>query len=59
MNRSYGGLLRHCRVPFLFTCYTDNSDGINSNIEVRDIQELRPYDTKRVFTYEKLNSTEF
>ena len=54
VNRAYGGLLRHCKVPFHFTCYTDNGDGIDPNIEVRDINELRPYDTKRVFTYEKL-----
>ena len=27
---------------------------IFSKIETRDIEELRPYDTKKVFTYEKL-----
>ena len=27
---------------------------ICKEIEIRDIQELRPYDTKKVFTYEKL-----
>ena len=54
VNRAYGGLLRHCQVPFRFICYTDNSTDISSKIEIRDIEELRPYDTKMVFTYEKL-----
>ena len=54
VNRSFGGLLKHCKVPFHFVCYTDNPDGISSKIEVRDIEELRPYKTDRVFTYEKL-----
>ena len=54
VNRTYGGLLKYCKEPFHFVCYTDNSKGISSKIEVRDIKELRPYDTDRVFTYEKL-----
>ena len=54
VNRTYGGLLKHCQIPFHFVCYTDDSKGISSKIEIKDIQELRPYDTKRVFTYEKL-----
>lgn len=54
VNRIYGGLLKHCSVPFHFVCYTDNSVGISSQIEVKDIRELRPYNTKMVFTYEKL-----
>ena len=54
VNRAYGGLLKHCREPFHFVCYTDNVDGISSRIEVKDIEELRPYNTKMVFTYEKL-----
>ena len=39
VNRAYGGLLKHCREPFHFVCYTDNVDGISSRIEVKDIQE--------------------
>ena len=54
VNRTYGGLLKHCKEPFHFVCYTDNADGISSRIEVKDIEELRPYNTKMVFTYEKL-----
>ena len=54
VNRAYGGLLKHCREPFHFVCYTDNVDGISSRIEVKDIEELRPYNTKMDFTYEKL-----
>ena len=51
VNRSYGGLLKHCKEPFHFVCYTDDSKGISSKIEVRDIQELLPYNTRRMFTY--------
>ena len=54
VNRTYGGLLKHCAIPFHFVCYTDDSTDICKEIEIRDIQELRPYDTKKVFTYEKL-----
>ena len=54
VNRTYGGLLKHCHESFHFVCYTDNPKGIFSKIETRDIEELRPYDTKKVFTYEKL-----
>ena len=54
VNRAYGGLLKHCNEPFHFVCYTDNPDNISKDIEVRNIQELRPYATKMVFTYEKL-----
>ena len=54
VNRTYGGLKKHCKKPFHFVCYTDDADGISSKIEVRDINELRPYNTKMVFTYEKL-----
>ena len=54
VNRTYGGLLKHCKEPFHFVCYTDNADGISSQIEVKNIEELRPYNTRRVFTYEKL-----
>ena len=28
VNRTYGGLLKHCKEPFHFVCYTDNADGI-------------------------------
>ena len=34
--------------------WTDDTKGITKEISHRDIQELRPYDTDRVFTYEKL-----
>ena len=54
VNRVYGGLLKHCQESFHFVCYTDDSTGISKNIEVKNISELRPYDTKKVFTYEKL-----
>ena len=54
VNSLFGSLVRFCDVPFHFVCYTDDGRDISSYIEVRNIEELRPYDTKRVFTYEKL-----
>ena len=54
VNRTYGGLLKHCQVPFHFVCYTDDAKGISSKIETKNIKELSPYNTKKVFTYQKL-----
>jgi len=54
VNRTYGGLLKHCQVPFHFVCYTDEPKEISSKIEIKDIEELRPYNTNMMFTYEKL-----
>ena len=33
VNRTYGGLLKYCKKPFDFVCYTDNSKGISSKIK--------------------------
>ena len=54
VNRLYGSLVTHYHFPFTLTCYTDNHQGIRDEVSIRDIQELRPYDTDRVFTYEKI-----
>ena len=54
VNRAYGGVCKHFQEPFDFVCYTDNSEGISPKIQIKDIQELRPYNTRMVFTYEKL-----
>ena len=54
VNRLYGSLKKHVDVPFSLTCYTDNYSGLNNEIIVKDIKDLRPYNTDRVFTYEKL-----
>lgn len=54
VNRLYGSLLTHVNIPFDLTCYTDNPYGLREEIQIKDINELRPYDTDRVFTYEKL-----
>lgn len=54
VNRLYGSLLKHYHNPFTFTCYTDNAEGIRSEVIIEDINKLRIYDTKKVFTYEKL-----
>lgn len=54
VNRLYGSLKTHYHLPFTLTCYTDNHQGLREEVLVRDIQDLRPYDTDRVFTYEKI-----
>lgn len=54
VNRLYGSLKKNCQVDFTFTCYTDDPTGLREEVEVKNIKELRPYDTNRVFTYEKL-----
>lgn len=54
VNRLYGSLKTHYHLPFTFTCYTDNHQGLREEVLVRDIQDLRPYNTDRVFTYEKI-----
>ena len=58
VNRLYGSLKKHCKVPFTFTCYTDNYKGINDEIIIEDIKKLQRYTTIRVFTYEKLGLLE-
>ena len=47
-------LLKHCKIPFNFICYTDDSTDIDSLVIVKDISLVRPYTTEKVFTFEKL-----
>ena len=54
VNRLYKLLNKHLHLDFKLRVWTDDAKGITKEIEHRDIQELRPYDTDRVFTYEKL-----
>ena len=54
VNRLYTLLCKNLDVPFVLRVWTDNTKGITNECEFRDIQDLRPYDTDRVFTYEKL-----
>jgi len=54
VNRLYKLLNKHLQTDFILRVWTDDTKGITKEIEHRDIQELRPYDTDRVFTYEKL-----
>ena len=54
VNRLYGSLLKHYDKPFTLTCYTDDHIGIYDNVIIKDIQDLRPWDTDMVFTFEKL-----
>ena len=58
VNRLYGSLVTHYKKPFTLTCYTDNPIGIRSEVFIKSINDLRPYDTDRVFTYEKIILTE-
>lgn len=54
VNRLYGSLATCYKKPFSLTCYTDDYQYLREEIEVKDIKDLRKYDTDRVFTYEKL-----
>jgi hypothetical protein len=54
VNRLYGSLLQCYKKPFSLTCYTDQADSIREEVELQPISHLRPYNTDRVFTYEKL-----
>jgi len=54
VNRLYGSLFQCYKKPFSLTCYTDQADGIREEVELKPISDLRPYNTDRVFTYEKL-----
>ena len=52
VNRLRNSIKRCYDGDFEFVCYTDNPSGVEADTE--DIKILRPYDTDRVFTYEKL-----
>jgi len=54
VNRLYGSLKKHYKKPFTFTCYTDNISHLDENVKVKNIKDLKKFDTDRVFTYEKL-----
>ena len=54
VNRLYTLLCKNLDVPFVLRVWTDDVKGITSECEYRDIRDLRPYNTDRVFTYEKL-----
>jgi len=54
VNRLYGSLKKHYHKPFTLTCYTDDHIRIREEVYIQSINDLRPYDTDRVFTYEKL-----
>jgi hypothetical protein len=54
VNRLYGSLATWYDQPFTLTCYTDNYKNIRDEVNIKPISDLRPYDTNRVFTYEKL-----
>ena len=54
VNRLYGSLLANFKKKFTLTCYTDDYEGIRDEVYIQPISELRPYNTDRVFTYEKL-----
>ena len=54
VNRLYGSLKKHYNKPFQLVCYTDDRIGILEDIRIENIEDLRRYNTDRVFTYEKI-----
>jgi len=56
VNRLYGSLLKHCDLPFNYTCITDDSQGIIPQVNIVDYStwDPFPYSKNRVFTREKL-----
>ena len=54
VNRLYGSLKKHYKKPFTLTCYTDNYNMIREEVNIKNIESLRKFNTNRVFTYEKL-----
>ena len=54
VNRLYSLIGKHLDLPFVLRVWTDNKKGITNECEFKDIRELRPYYTDRMFTYEKL-----
>ena len=56
VNRLYGSLRRHCSMEFNLTAITDNTSGIDNNINTIDYTSFDPFPhTKdKIFTREKL-----
>jgi hypothetical protein len=56
VNRLYGSLLKHCDLPFNYTCITDDSNGLRPEIKIIDYKtwDPFPYPKNQVFTREKL-----
>jgi hypothetical protein len=56
VNRLYGSLVKHCSLPFTYTCITDDKSGIRPEINIIDYStwDPFPYEKNRVFTREKL-----
>ena len=59
VNRLYGSLCRYVGIPFSFSCITDDSNGINKEIQTIDYNTFGPdtwreYPQDKIFTREKL-----
>ena len=54
-NRLYGAVKRNCKQHFVFTCITDNTEGLRPEIEIIDYDTFDPFDhdKDRIFTREK------
>ena len=52
VNLLYRGIQQHLSLPFNFFCFTDNDQGMDAGIQVRDIRELIAHESMRntVFT---------
>ena len=46
VNRLYGSLVKHYKKPFTFTCYTDNISHLDENVKVKNIKDLKKFDTE-------------
>jgi len=40
VNRLFGMVSRNLNIPFRFVCFTENSDGIRSDVEIQPLPEL-------------------
>ena len=56
VNRLYGSLVKHCKVPFTLTCITENPMGMREEIEWIEYNDFDPFDFPKdqIFTREKL-----
>lgn len=54
-NRLYGAVKKNCQLPFVFTCITDDTEGLREEIQTIDYNTFDPfdYDKDRIFTREK------
>lgn len=52
-NRLLGSLRKHCRIPFVFHCVTDDATNLHADIQIINFNK-KPHQPSSVFTSEKL-----